>query len=153
MPKLSLRIIGRDLPGRRFACYDNVHVGVQRHAREEVFNATPGDADEAAFVFDVDAVTTKEGEIDFRGPFVQGKRGERFVYLTWGAVDPDGRFEMFRRAKLRFSDMDPTYVERALTTGAPIEGTLGLTSTRGGPLCASVRPPIIQWRVLETVSP
>jgi len=27
---------------------------------------------------------------EFRGPAVQGKRGDRFVYLTWGNVGADG---------------------------------------------------------------
>ena len=44
---------------------------------------------------------------DFRGPAVQGKRGERFLYLTWGDVGPDGEFEMFRRAKLMLDRVDP----------------------------------------------
>ena len=28
--------------------------------------------------------------LDFRGPYVQGKRGERFLYLSWGCVDASG---------------------------------------------------------------
>ena len=49
---------------------------------------------------------TDEGAIDFGGPFVHGRKGERFLYLSWGAVDPD--FEMFRRAKLVFADCRST---------------------------------------------
>ena len=43
----------------------------------------------------------------FRGPAVHGKRGERFLYLTWGDVGPAGEFAMFRRAKLMFADIAP----------------------------------------------
>jgi len=60
----------------------------------------PGDAPEAVFTFTIDAVTGDDGQIDFRGPFVHGKRGARFLYLSWGERFPDGRLQMFRRAKL-----------------------------------------------------
>jgi hypothetical protein len=33
-------------------------------------------------------------------PFVQGRPGARFVYLSWGGVGADGHRAMFRRAKL-----------------------------------------------------
>ncbi len=32
-----------------------------------------------------------DGSFDFRGPAVQGKRGERFIYLTWGDLDDRSR--------------------------------------------------------------
>jgi hypothetical protein len=83
---------------------------------------------------------------------VHGKRGERFIYLSWGSVADGGTFEMFRRAKLHLSVLDPGEVERALANGATIKGSLGLTGAKGGPICASVRPPVIQWRVLEGVT-
>jgi hypothetical protein len=152
MPTLRLRIIGHHLPGRQFACYDNVHVAVQGMRREDVPNAVPGDAAEAVFTFDVDVVTRETGEIDFRGPYIHGKRGERFVYLAWAAVSAAGSFEMFRRAKLHLSSLDAQDIEHALTTSSPIEGSLDLTNAQGGPLCASVRPPLIQWRVLDGVT-
>jgi hypothetical protein len=55
---------------------------------------------------------------------VQGRRGARFVYLTWGTF-ADGTFTMFRRAKLMLDDLpreaDAVTVEVHLTdeTGMP----------------------------------
>ncbi|NUL05868.1 hypothetical protein HRW07_22070, partial [Streptomyces lunaelactis] len=75
-------------------------------------------------------------------PYVQGRRGERFVYLTWGELPPGGEFAMFRRAKLFLADLP----EQALSGGA-VETGLGLTDGAGMPLCAAVRPPLITWRL------
>ena len=41
-----------------------------------------------------------DGGVDLRGPAVHGRKGERFLYLTWGDVGADDSFAMFRRAKL-----------------------------------------------------
>jgi Family of unknown function (DUF5990) len=78
---------------------------------------------------------------------VQGKRGERFLYLSWGQLAPDGAFEMFRRAKLYLSALPEPVVTGAVRAGSGIEAVLDLTDERGSPLCAAVRPPRVQWRV------
>ena len=101
------------------------------------------DAPEVSWDLDVDVVT-KDGELDFRGPCVQGKRGDRFVYLTWGTVADDG-FTMFRRAKLMLGAVAPATLRAADTAGHRLVGTLGLTGGDGGPRCAAVRPPAIEW--------
>jgi Family of unknown function (DUF5990) len=143
---IDLRIIGRRLPGLRWGCYDSVHVGVQRQRQAEIVGLVPGDAAEAVFDLSVDVVTDGQG-LDFRGPFVQGRRGERFVYLSWGEVGPHGGFEMFRRAKLHLSALAAGDVTRAVRAGSRIEAVLDLTDEHGGPVCAAVRPPRVQWRV------
>jgi hypothetical protein len=141
---LDVRIIGGRLPGRRWSCYDSIHVGVQRKA--EVVGLVPGDAGQAFFDLTMDVVTDETG-LDFRGPFVQGKRGERFLYLSWGQLAPDGAFEMFRRAKLYLSALPEPVVTGAVRAGSGIEAVLDLTDERGRPLCAAVRPPRVRWRV------
>jgi hypothetical protein len=123
-------IVGTDLPGRA----DAVHVGVQRG--RDVVDLVAGDAALAEFTFDVDVRNAR-----FGGPYVHGKGGERFVYLSWGEV-VGGTFTMFRRAKLQLDSLDPTACD-----GHTVEGRLGLTDVKGGPLCASVRPPTITWTV------
>ena len=72
---------------------------------------------------------------DFRGPAVQGKKGERFVYLTWGSVAGD-TFDMFRRAKLMLADL-PADTEQVTVD-------VDLTDEHGMPRCARLRPPAIQ---------
>jgi hypothetical protein len=147
---VRIRIEGTDLPGRRGGSeadalrLGNVHVGVQRKA--EVVDRVPADAPDAAWDLEV-ASREVDGLLDVGGPWVHGRPGARFLYLSWGAVEGD-RFAMFRRAKLLFGDV-PTAVLRAAHDG---EGTLvarlGLTDPDGGPRCARVRPPDVRW-VLE----
>ncbi len=82
-------------------------------------------------------VVDHDGRLDFRGPAVQGARGERFVYLTWGEL-PEGTFEMFRRAKLMLADMpDP----RRATVTVRVD----LSDECGLPRCARLRPPALSW--------
>jgi hypothetical protein len=145
---VRVRIHGTDLPGRDWGddghggtCYENVHVGVQE--RRDPAELRRADARTVTWDVDIDVVT-KDGELDFRGPHVQGKRGDRFVYLTWGTVSGD-EFTMFRRAKLMLGAIDPEIVRAADTDGHRLVGTLGLTGGDGGPRCAAVRPPVIEW--------
>ncbi|MGY0003797.1 DUF5990 family protein [Micromonospora sp. I033] len=144
---MLIRIEGTDLPGRRAGAeadllrLRNVHVGMQRKA--EVVDRIPADAREAVWRVEV---TSREvdGLLDVGGPWVHGRVGARFLYLSWGAVT-DGGFEMFRRAKLMFGDI-PSERLRAGHEGAGVlVGRLGLTDAEGGLLCARVRPPGITW--------
>ena len=65
---------------------------------------------------------------------MQGRKGERFVYLTWGSVTGGG-FSMFRRAKLMLAD---------LPDRAEVTVDVELTDERGMPRCARLRPPAIR---------
>ena len=124
---------------------DNVHVGVQlkRDPAQLVR------ADEPHPLWELDVTATRgDGRLDFRGPTVQGKRGERFIYLTWGNVGPDNRFEMFRRAKLMLDRIDPDLLEAAMAAGC-LQAEVNLTGGDGGPRCARVDPPAIAWSVPE----
>ncbi|MGA4842382.1 DUF5990 family protein [Streptomyces sp. G45] len=138
--QLTVRVVGRDLPGAVCGDYRDVHVAVQRGSEPE--GLVRGDADEAVWEFEVRVVSGADGGVDFRGPYVQGRRGARFFYLTWGELPPGGRFAMFRRAKLFFGDLP---VEGVVAGG--VVGELGLTDGAGMPVCAGVRPPEVGWRV------
>ena len=140
MGMLNVRIVGERLPGRTFAEHTNVHVGVQRG--DEVVQVQPGDAASVKFTFGIVLRELDDGGLDFRSPFVHGKPGERFFYLSWGDVAEDGSFARFRRAKLLLSAVPPGLV--TARTGS-IEAYLSLTDDKGGPLCASVKPPAVNW--------
>ena len=140
MGMLNVRIVGERLPGRTFESHTNVHVGVQRG--DEVVQVQPGDAPSVRFTFGIVLRELEDGGLDFRSPFVHGKPGERFFYLSWGDVADDGTFSMFRRAKLLLSAVPSGLV--TAKTGS-IEAYLSLTDDKGGPLCAAVKPPAISW--------
>ena len=141
MSPARFRIVGDDLPGRtcgpspdRPEGHHNIHVGVQ--CKQEIVDLVPGDADEAVFEFDVPVRNGK-----FGGPYIHGRDGQRFVYLSWGVVE-DGEFHMFRRAKLHVDHIDTVAAD-----GHTVEGRVGLTDAKGNPTCASIRPPGITWTV------
>jgi uncharacterized protein DUF5990 len=144
---VRVTIRGHNLPGRQFHAgdcnYDNVHVGVQE--RRDAVDLVRGDATSATWDVDVRVEVGADGALDFRGPAVQGKRGERFVYLTWGNVGADGSFEMFRRAKLMLNRVDPQLLRGAQHEGKRLVATVDLTDSRGGPRCARLDPPALTW--------
>ncbi len=87
--------------------------------------------------------------VDLKGPYIQGPPGGRFIYLSWGTVDDAGGFTLFRRAKLWFDAIPPAVIDRAVSLSLLV-GRLGLTDGRGNPLCAAVRPPVIEWSATAT---
>jgi len=125
-----MRVIirGHHLPGLTCGRYTNIHVGLQ--VKRKPVGLVPADAPAAEWVAEIG--TSDE---DFRGPAVQGKKGERFLYLTWGTVDGDS-FSMFRRAKLMMADL-PTDADEVTVD-------VDLTDERGMPRCARLRPPAIR---------
>lgn len=133
---MRIRIEGSDLPDLA-----DVSVGVQRKA--EVVERVPARSRSAVWEFDVTAREI-DGLLDVGGPWVHGRPGARFLYLSWGRVDGD-TFSMFRRAKLLFGDI-PTAMLRAAYSGEGVlVAQLGLTDELGGPRCARVRPPDVVW--------
>jgi hypothetical protein len=143
---VHIRIEGHDLPGRQGPYADelrlrNVHVGVQRG--REVVDRVPASAPAAAWQFEV-AVREVDGLLDVGGPWVHGRPGARFLYLSWGNVDDTG-FAMFRRAKLMFGDIPGELLRGAFAGPGVLAGSLGLTDAAGQPRCARVRPPDIVW--------
>jgi hypothetical protein len=109
-----------------------VTVGLQRV--KDVVDERPAVGGDLRWDFEV---TLVEGP-DLRGPFVQGRRGARFLYLSWmhsGA--------MFRRAKLMLDEVPPDLLAADPATG--IQGLFPLTLPDGSPICAAIRPPSISW--------
>jgi hypothetical protein len=150
---MQIRIEGTELPGR--SCgpsadvpggYHNIHVGVQRRGkRDELLGLTPGDAPAVTWTIQGQLSAGKNpGAADVRGPYIQGPPGGRFIYLNWVTVDDAGEPELFRRAKLWLDGVPPAVLDEAARTGLLV-GRLGLTDSKGHPICASCRPPAIDW--------
>lgn len=156
MTGVIVEIHGSDLPGRRCgpspegAWYENIHVGIKR--RTEAIDLVPGDALSARWEFEI-TLRSVGGTVDFGGPFIHGRRGERSLGLCWGTVANDGSFDLFRGLKLRLFDVHPSVLRVALNTGARLIGSLGLTDHNGWPRCASVRPPEVIWSTAAPSQP
>ncbi|MFF7334009.1 DUF5990 family protein [Streptomyces sp. NPDC008150] len=157
---LLVRIDAVDLPGRTFthhaphpsdggpARLENVHVAVQRRDRPaELLGLHPGDAPSASWTLECTVTSTGTGP-DVTGRYVQGRPGDRFVYLSWGALDARGTFTMFRRAKLLLAAVPAAVLDEA-ARGGLLVGRLGLTDEHGGPRCARVVPPAVRWSAYD----
>jgi hypothetical protein len=130
---------GSRLPGSTCGSYRQVHVGLQVGGQPQ--DLVPGDAAAASWTTEVRVVHAPGGP-DFRGPAVHGRPADRFLYLTWGEL-VDGRFTMFRRAKLMLAELRP------LVQHEVVIGRLTLTDACGLPVCGQVRPPAVQWSAGE----
>ena len=124
---MLIELVGHDCP-----VLPGVKVGVQRGA--EVVDEHPADGSDVRWLLEVRLV---EGP-DLRGPYVHGRPGARFLYLSW-VRPPDG---MFRRAKLMLEAIPDDLLA---PEGPGVQGRVGLTMADGSPLCATVRPPQITW--------
>ena len=114
---------------------------------EEPHDLVPGDALGAHWELDVRVVAGTEASVDFRGPAVHGRRGDRFLYLTWGNVDDHERFQMFRRAKLMLNRVDQRLVAAAEQQQRPLVGVVRLRDAHDAPRCARVDPPDLEWKL------
>ena len=116
----------------------DVRVGVQRTSRpDEVLDPVPGDAAGATWTVECRV----QGD-DVTGPYVEGRPGARFVYLSWSRGGA-----MFRRAKLMLDAVPPDVLRAAERSGSLV-ARLGLTDEKGGARCAAVRPPLVTWSAI-----
>ena len=146
---MRITIIGVNMPtvpshGEDGAVLTAVHVALQDG--REPGGPVPVSAGGATWEVEVRTVVTADGTVDLRGSAVHGRRGERFLYLTWGDVDRDGGFAMFRRAKLMLDRVDPA-VRGAAEAAGRLACEVDLSGADGTPRCARVDPPAVRWWV------
>ena len=147
---MLIRIEAHDLPGRscgpspeRPGGHHGIEVGVQRKNQPGELMGQVSAAVESV-TWELEATHVGSGVADFRGPYISGPPGARFIYLSWGVVEEPGSFEMFRRAKIMLDGI-PAEVMAAAQVSGVLVGRLGLTDPKGNPTCAAVRPPQIEW--------
>jgi hypothetical protein len=159
---LTVVIEGSQLPG--LTCrpddggpHQNVHVALCGRSKDRIALDMPGRPVQAIEPAPGDAlsvrweapVTVRRGAdgYDFTGPYVRGDRTDRNIGLAWGDVAGDGTLRLFRGAKLRLVDVDPSLVEDALRPGRRLVARVHLTDSHGNPICARLHPPDIEWSV------
>lgn len=144
---MRIHIHGRNVPS--VVAHDDragtPSVGVQR-GREAV-QLQPLHRATGHWAVEADVVEHPDGSVDLRGPWIQGRRGDRFVYLTWGFVSADGAFAMVRRTKLMLDAVPDDLLREAQLADRPLVADLDLTALDGTPVTAAVRPPRIRWSV------
>ena len=143
MDDMRIRIDAYDLPGRHSTQHRDIHVGVQRRGDStDVLDVVAADIAAASWQFEATTGVTDSG-IDVRGPYVQGRPGDRFIYLSWGTY-VDARFTMFGRSKLLLAAVDGATLAAAVESGL-LSGRVGLRDEKGRVRLAAIKPPAIVW--------
>ena len=142
---LTIEVLCRNLPGRCFVDPHNpevskrepVYLGIQKG--NEVIGAVPADLKQVIFRPTFKIGRQPDGTPNFLGPFAKGTAQERFFYLSWGAVDNQGYFEMFRRAKIHLNHLTWEQVQSAISRNKPLKVIIDMTGRKGDPICGSIR--------------
>lgn len=90
-----------------------------------------------------------DGSFNFLGEFAQGTPSDRFVYLNSGIRADQPRSCWDRRAKIKLQSIPHEYVESVLAEpGRAVEARVNGTMKGGSPVCATVPPKMLAWRLL-----
>lgn len=92
-------------------------------------------------------IRDSDDHIDFAGPHVNGRRGDRFIYLAWGLPDQTMPFVMFARAKIRLETIPRDLLDHAIEQGRRLVAELQATNAQGQPASGTIKPPDIRWTI------
>lgn len=136
---ITLTIRCEDIPKGHSA----LRLGIQKE--QMVMEDVSTEVSEVTFSASVSVVEVGANTYDFRGDFVFGKRGERFLYLCWGERNGN-EWTLQGRTKLSLMSLSASRIQTALRSNLPIEVTLSLTNKKGTPLFATVPPENQYWQ-------
>jgi len=124
----------------------DVDYGLQkgRGSIYETVQTQRSDGGDLRFEFDAE-IKASAAETDFRGPFVQGPSGGRFVYIDIGACAGQIGTPWSRRMKIPLGGITADMTRRAVS-GAVLEASVPGTGRDGTPACASVKN-FTGWKV------
>lgn len=89
-----------------------------------------------------------DGSANFLGEFAQGPAADRFIYINSGTLAGQAGSGWTRRAKLKLASIPAPIVAAARATPeAVIEARVAGTMDDGSPICASVKPQAVAWRL------
>jgi len=140
---IRVRLIAVDPP---FSAEHPVRFGLQD--KRGGVDAVPATST-TTFDTDIERTISAEAAPDFRGEHVNGRKGDRFVYLSWGAANEAEPFVMFARAKIKLADIPTALLDEgpAGPDGAvELDGVLQATNEKGQPASGTIREPAIRWR-------
>ena len=103
--------------------------------------------DDGPMVFEFDIlVDVSNGRPNFVGPFAQGPKDSRFVYVNSGTYAGQNETCWARRAKISLMQIDKEQILEILNDPTSrLETSFAGTGSDGGPTCASVKG--IEWKV------
>ncbi len=140
--EITIEIACSELPS---AGQDALLLGIQRD--NEVIEAVSADTTRIVFKPTLRARRNPDGSVNFLGPFAQGPKAERFVYLNWMTAKSGVLTGMMGRIKLHLNHIKWADVKKAADANKPIRVKLALTNAKGKPVMASVRPDAAKWEI------
>ena len=136
---LQVTLVATDPP---FAAGDGILFGLQ--SRQVVDDPRPASVT-TEFYTAIDIIRTADSGFDFAGEHVHGRRGDRFIYLTWGLPDSTEPFVMFARAKIKLDSIPADLLDVSIESGQPLIAELQATNTQGQPASGTIKPRSIDW--------
>lgn len=136
---IDVRVRAVDPP---FASHHTVSFGLQ--VGRDVVEPVPA-ISTTTFDATFDVVHDAGAPPDFRGHHVHGRKGDRFLYLSWGVPDGTEPFVMFARAKIELAGIPTDVLDDVIEHGGVLVAELRATNQRGQPATGSVRP--VDWSV------
>jgi len=125
-----------------FQVQHNVMFGLQdKHGAVDAVPATTT----TEFDTELEPVGAGSSGQDFRGDHVQGKKGDRFLYLSWGTADKTEPFVMFARAKIKLADIPTELLQAAADGETDLECRVQATNTKGQPASGTIKSPAVSW--------
>ncbi len=133
----SVRIVCEGLPAHLFeGCDGRRDIRVDLQTKTGQKPGAPAGRNALRFLTSVKVKSAGDGTQDYSGEAVHGKRGERFLYLSWSG-EKGGIREMFRRAKIHLRELTLAQTEMGLH-GSILVARIHAVAKDGGPACASV---------------
>ncbi len=141
---LNLQLDCSNFPGLPFEGRAAIYLGIQ--FKQDILDETPINVQQKIFKVEIKVTEGKGGLPNFTGPFVFGKTGDKFLYLVWFMKTSKGN-ERFRRAKIKLNELSWEQIKAAISKQSPLRAQINLTDAKGGPICASLKAPYIQWEI------
>jgi len=117
--------------------------------RHELLPPTAKKSNSISFDFSVD-VDLSSDEPNFLGQFAQGPKRERFVYVNSGSYAGQSDTGWDRRAKISLMDITIEQINKVLESrNSRLEICIDGIGRDGGPVCASVRSPRDNWKIIK----
>jgi hypothetical protein len=140
--EIAIEIVCTEMPG---AGVSGLHLGIQRE--KAVTEIASADSKRIVFKPTLRVRRNADGSANFLGPYAQGPKDERFIYLNWAATNGKVLTALVGRVKLHLSHLKWEAVAKAAERGKPIRVKLALTNAKGNPVMASVRPDVAKWEL------
>jgi hypothetical protein len=111
-----------------------------QQGKDDLVPPTSDSGENVSFDFTVNIANNRtDGPPNFRGQFVQGPTGGRFIYINSGTYAGHSDSCWSRRAKVPLSGITWELIEEALSkSGVLLEARIAGTAKDGGPACATV---------------